>query len=205
MSAAPLPTATGIVLAGGRSSRFGTDKLLATVEGRPLAELAVLALAQVSRDLVLVLAPGAESPVSPDAAASVPLDVVRDSERFGGPLVGLLAGLERAREPLAVVAGGDMPSLEPAVLGLMLRTLDHSARDVVALSYRARPQPLPLALRVGASTPVVQRLVGSGERSLRALVDGPGSLVLQETEWRPLDPSAETLRDIDRPEDLVSR
>ncbi len=29
---------TGIVLAGGRSTRFGGDKLAATIDGRPLPE-----------------------------------------------------------------------------------------------------------------------------------------------------------------------
>ncbi len=45
---------SGIVLAGGRSRRFGADKLTTDVGGRPLLHHAITALAAVSR----VSAPG---------------------------------------------------------------------------------------------------------------------------------------------------
>jgi molybdopterin-guanine dinucleotide biosynthesis protein A len=205
VTAGTLPSASAIVLAGGRSERFGSDKLQATIDGRSLVDLAVLAVAEIAQDVLVVIAPGAPQPVSEEVRASVPVRDVSDPEPFNGPLVGLLAGLERAREPLAIVVGADMPALVPRVLALMLAALDGYSRDVVALSYRARRQPLPLALRVGAAMPAVQRLIGTGERSLRSMVGQPGSLTLEEAEWRALDPGAETLRDVDRPQDLERR
>jgi molybdopterin-guanine dinucleotide biosynthesis protein A len=202
MTAGRVPAASGILLAGGRSSRFGSDKLVAQYRGARLVDRAAIALAGVTTEVVLVVPPGGKPPLSPDRLGDRRFRIVQDPEEFGGPLVGLLAGLEHVGEPLALVAGGDMPTLVPAVLRAMLRALDLSEANVVALDYRGRPQPLPLALRVGASTSELRRLLAAGERSLRALLAGRGVTRLAEIDWRPLDPSAETLRDVDLPGDI---
>ncbi len=194
---------SGIVLAGGTSSRFGSDKLTSRYAGRPLLEAAVAAVAELSSEVVVVLAPGDERALP---TAGVPVRAAVDSELHGGPLVGLLAGLEIAREPIAVVVGGDMPTLGSEVLRALVRALSAStgrtALDATALLQRGVMRPLPAAMRNGAATEAGRRLLGSGERSLMALLRELRTRGLEETEWRSLDPTAETLRDIDRPADL---
>jgi len=191
---------SAIVLAGGRSRRFGSDKLRAEIDGRNLLDLATEAAAAVSSEVVVVVAPDDDRPLP---AARVPVRRTIDPEPFGGPLVGLRSGLEIAAEPLAVVVGGDMPSMEPDVLRALVRALEASTgHDAVALSSRGRLVPLPAALRTGAATDATRRLVGGGERRLRTLFDHLRTRVLAEEEWRPLDPEGATLRDVDRPEDL---
>jgi molybdenum cofactor guanylyltransferase len=192
---------SGIVLAGGRSSRFGSDKLVAELDGRRLLDLAIEGLAAVSDEVLVVVSPGDER-ILPSSTATVRL--VTDPERHGGPLVGLLAGLEVADQPIVVLAGGDMPSLSPAVLGAMIRTLVASepGTDAIILASRGDRPPLPAVLRTGASTDVARRLVADGERRLRSLFERLPTRALDEAEWRPLDPDGATLRDIDRPADL---
>jgi molybdenum cofactor guanylyltransferase len=192
---------SGIVLAGGRSSRFGSDKLAAAIDGRPLLDLAIEGLAAVSDEVLVVVGPG-DDRVLPSSTAA--LRRVVDPERHGGPLVGLLAGLEVADQPIVVLAGGDMPSLSPAVLGAMIRTLlaSEPGTDAIILASRGDRPPLPAVLRTGAATDVARRLVGDGERRLRSLFERLPTRALDEAEWRPLDPDGATLRDIDRPADL---
>ena len=191
---------SAIVLAGGRSTRFGRDKLLEPLAGRPLLHHAVLAAAAVSRDVVVIgRGPGTRLPSAGESAVRVALD----AQPFAGPLVALRTALELVREPLAIVVGGDMPTLVPSVLGALVRVLDRlDGPDAAALVLRGRRQPLPVALRVGAALPAVGRLADSGERSLAALFTTLRTLDLNEATWRPLDPEASTLRDVDRPEDL---
>jgi molybdopterin-guanine dinucleotide biosynthesis protein A len=139
-------------------------------------------------------------------ATHVPVRAAVDPELHGGPLVGLVAGLEQAREPIALVVGGDMPTLEPRVLAALLRALvearESSAVDATTLIQRGTLRPLPAAVRNGAATEAGRRLLGSGERSLVALFRALRTRTLDEVEWRGLDPTAATLRDIDRPADL---
>jgi molybdenum cofactor guanylyltransferase len=204
MSDGALPAATAIVLAGGRSSRFGRNKLAEPVGGRPLLDHAILAVAAVAREVLVLVPPVGEAPRlprSPDPA--VPITALRDPEPFGGPLVAVLAGLERAREPFALIVGGDMPRLSGDVLARLLRALDASEADAVILVFRGRRQPLPIGLRVGSATGAARRLLADGVRSLLSLADALRTRELSEGEWRPLDPVAATLNDVDRPEDLV--
>ena len=112
---------SGIVLAGGASRRFGSDKLEAVLEGRSLLGRAVDAVAAVCSEVIVVVAPGDERSL-PDHG-DVPIRRAVDPEPHGGPLVGLLAGLEAAQQPIVVVAGGDMPTLSVDVLVAMVRVL----------------------------------------------------------------------------------
>jgi len=194
-------TATGIVLAGGRSTRFGADKLGVTVAGRSLLAHTVTALADVCREIVVVLAPDGPEPV--DFAPPLTLRLIRDPSAHPGPLVGLLAGLEIAAAPLVVLVGGDMPALRPELLRCLLRMLVRSDADAVVPVRRGRPLPLPSALRLGATLPVARHLIASGERSLRGLFASLRSVELPEADWRPFDPDARSFLDVDRPADLA--
>jgi molybdopterin-guanine dinucleotide biosynthesis protein A len=131
--------------------------------------------------------------------------LVVDPERHGGPLVGLLAGLEAVEQPLVIVAGGDMPTLSPAVLGAMVRALDASGTgwDAVILASRGDRVPLPAVMRTGAATTIARQLVSDGERRLRSLFERLPTRALAESEWRPFDPDGATLLDVDRPDDLL--
>jgi molybdenum cofactor guanylyltransferase len=196
VTAPRLTAVSAIVLAGGRSARFGSDKLAAPVDGRPLLHHAAEAVAAVATD-VIVVAP-------PDVDLAVPQGVrlVHDQAPFEGPLAGVMTGLIAAREPLVIVVGGDMPNLEPAVLALIIRALVASSADASLLEHRGRRQQLPFAMRTGAGTDATRRLLAQGERRLGALTDRLPVRVLAEEEWRPLDPEARTLRDVDEPGDL---
>ena len=191
---------SGIVLAGGRSRRFGTDKLAARVGAGTLLDRSVAALASVASEIVVVVAPRDDRTLAPIARS---LRLVKDPEAHGGPLVGLLAGLEAVEQPLAIVVGGDMPTMRPDVLGLLVRTLiAEPTFGGVVLRTRGAIVPLPAAVRTGAATDVARRLVGDGERRLRSLFERLPTRILEEGEWRPLDPEGDTLRDVDRPADV---
>src|SRR5206468_1023951 len=136
---------SGIVLAGGRSRRFGADKLAARVGAGTLLDRSVAALASVADEVVVVVAPGRERSL---AAIGPTLRVITDPEAHGGPLVGLLAGLEAVEQPVAIVAGGDMPTMRPDVLGLLIRTLlAEPTFGGVILRSRGAVVPLPAAVR----------------------------------------------------------
>lgn len=186
---------TGIVLAGGASSRFGSDKLAARIDGRPLLQRAIDAVAPVSDEIVVVIGQGSE----PSVESSRPVRMIRDSDRFPGPRAGLLAGVEAAAHPLAVVAGGDMPWIRPAVLRALLDRLDVDERGAAAPILYGILQPLPCAVRVAA----VRAARGHRRGSLLALLEAAGVAPLAELAWRDVDPAGASLQDVDRPEDLA--
>ena len=187
------------MLAGGRSTRFGSDKLAVLVEGIPLLHHPILRLAEVCREVVVVLAPGAEEPPMPLA---VPVRLVRDTIEGEGPLAGVLAGLADVVTDWALVAGGDMPDLRTSVLLEMLRVAGEAQVDAVALQDGARLRPLPLVLRAAPAREAAHTLLHAGERRLRALPEALRMAVIDELTWHALDPQRASLRDVDEPGDL---
>ncbi len=200
------PDVVAIVLAGGASSRFGSDKLVAELRGRPLLHHAIEAVAEVAGRIVLVLAPDAPEPAIP-----VPLvgrvRIARDPVAHAGPLAGLAAGLAAIRDErprIALVVGGDMPSMVAAVLQLLVERLaadPHLAAMTLAASPAA---PLPMVIRPAAVSDAITACLASDRRSLRALLDSVPSAVIAPEAWRDLDPVGVTLQDIDRPADLAA-
>lgn len=105
-----------MILAGGMSRRYGTDKALARLEGETFLERVEAAL-QPYVDGVRVLARPDHAPryeeVLPEA------EVVPDPEPFEGPVAALRDGLPEARR--IVVASVDAPGLEPRHVDRLLQ------------------------------------------------------------------------------------
>jgi len=192
---------TGIVLAGGRSSRFGRDKLAEPYRGRPLLHHAILRLAEVCPELVVVVAPDA----APDLPEGPSVRVVRDTREGEGPLAGLYAGLLAIRTPWVLVAGGDMPELSLDVLRELVRSAGDEGAGAVALREGADVRPLPCVIRADRALDAAHTLLHAGRSSLRELLDALGSIPVEEHVWRGLDPQGTTLLDVDEPADLERR
>jgi molybdenum cofactor guanylyltransferase len=188
-----------VVLAGGRSARFGSPKLEASLEGRPLITHAVELARRLSDDVVIAIPAAGAAPLLPEAVR-----VVRDPQPFGGPLAGLASALGAIDRSIAIVLGGDMPRLPVELVQPMLITLgQEDEADAVVLERDGVPQPLPLVVRtVAAREAAIAILDGTGERSLRALVGALRSRTIDERHWRALDPDGIALADVDRPPDL---
>ena len=190
---------TAIVLAGGRSSRFGSNKLEAELDGRPLLDHALGAVGAVAARIVIVAAPGTMPRIPPELAERV--RVAHDRESFGGPLAGLVAGLAACETATVVVVGGDMPRLAPAVLRELAMTVGPKA-PAVTLDAGGPIQPLPMALDALAARRSAVSILARGGRSLRELLLDLDAGALPASVWRGLDPDGTTLADIDRPADL---
>jgi len=197
----PLDDVTGIVLAGGRSSRFGADKLAVEVDGRPILHHAIGAVAAVASVVIVVASPGPDPALPAELEARV--RVVHDPEPFGGPLVGLAAALGATDAPIALVVGGDMPRMVPLVLRRLVATVG-PGRPAVSLEIPGRIHPLPMALDVVAALPAAATVLERGGRSLRDLLRELSAISIPAPVWLALDPAGATIVDIDRPADLGS-
>jgi len=196
---------TAIVLAGGRSSRFGGDKLGAELDGASLLSRTIAAVEPIA-DIVIVAGPRLPYGLHVGAISAT---LVQDREPFGGPVVALANVLERGiPDPvtsLAMVVGGDMPLLVPAVLTAMLDRLTSDPElDAVILGApdARRRQVLPLALREHAALRAVRLALEAGDRSLTGFVDRLRTLELPAVAWQALDPVGHTLADVDTPADI---
>lgn len=197
---------TGVVLAGGRGSRFGQDKLALEIDGAPLLDRAIEAIASVA-DEVIVAGRGAGGSESEAGGRG---RWIEDAEPFAGPLAGLAGALAVAGGTRAIIVGGDMPELVPDVLRAMLDELDGDPTieavtleaPLAAEGGAAQIQTLPLALVIEPARRAASEALDAGQRSLVSLLDRLARTALRSARWQSLDPDANTLLDVDTAADL---
>lgn len=115
------PILRGLVLAGGRSSRMGTDKAaLIHPDGRPLARRTRDLLAQAGCESV-VLSLRQEQELPPGFEDLPAVEIVRDPQgTAGGPLAGMIAAMNRSPDGGWLVLACDLPRLDLATLQHLL-------------------------------------------------------------------------------------
>ena len=188
----------GIVLAGGRSTRFGSDKLREPYRGRPLLHHAIEAVTGVADDVVVVMGPAADGRDLPPGAR-----LAHDPAEDEGPLAGLHAGLLAAvRSDVAVVVAGDMPEVPAAVLRLLIGSVDDGPATASALGTPSGPSPVPIGLRTWPAADAVHTLLHAGRRRLGDVLDVMRTEVIEEDRWTALDPGRRALFDVDERSDL---
>lgn len=193
---------TAIILAGGRSSRMGSDKAAIVFDGETLLQRTVSAAAEVASEIVLVGAPGQ---VFTAVTAACPVATVEDAIAGEGPLFGMATGLSAATGARCLVLGVDMPFLQPALLRLLVERLraagiESGARWVVPIAER-RPQPLCSAIARDALA-VLRAHLDAGDRAPMAVAAGLGLVRIEEAAWRAADPDGLSFVDVDTPEAL---
>jgi molybdopterin-guanine dinucleotide biosynthesis protein A len=152
----------------------------------------------VCDEIVLVVGPEVSVPALPKLAR---IHVARDDKEGQGPLAGIVAALDSVDTTFAIVAGGDMPELQPSVLALMLGAATDA--DAVALADGSDVRPLPCVVRVERAAEIAPAIMASGRASVRALLAQLHVTAINEASWTALDPERQTLVDVDEPGDLA--
>ncbi|GGR63252.1 putative molybdenum cofactor guanylyltransferase [Deinococcus seoulensis] len=152
---------TGAVTAGGRSSRFGSDKALALLDGRTLLERACASLQDCPVRLL----------IAPPGRYALPAHLGRwnthpDLRPGEGPLAGLESALTHAPPGWVAFTGVDLPWLTPDYWRALSAAVTSGCLSVQATDGQGRPQPLA-ALYHTDLLPHVTALLDSGERRLR--------------------------------------
>jgi len=194
---------SGILLAGGASRRFGRPKLVEPLDGAPLFHRPLRALLDSCDDVVIVLAP--DAPELPLPEDSTRVSFARDPVAYEGPLAGTRVGLEHVRSEYAALVAADMPGVSSQLLSLMAERAADVRRNAVVLRDLDGPRPLPAVLAVAPALALARTLLGSGERRLRALVEGLDPDGLPQAVWSQADAQGAWRRDVDVPGDLSPR
>ena len=194
---------SGILLAGGASRRFGRPKLVEPLEGEPLFHRPLRALLGSCDVVVVVLAADALEPPLPEGSDRV--SFARDQVAYEGPLAGTRAGLEHVQTDYAVVIAADMPGVSAGLVSLMAERAASTRRKATVLRDADGPRPLPAILMVAPALALARTLLDSGERRLRALIEGLVPDGLPEAVWAEVDPRGAWRDDVDVPGDLSKR
>jgi len=159
-----------IVLAGGGSTRLGTDKAALVVDGVTMLDRVLAATAGAVSTVVV----GPERPTARPVAWTV------EDPPGGGPVAGIATGLPYGAAPTVVVLSCDLPWIaadDVARLVDGLGSLDGGGVDGFGLrDSTGRGQRLAAAYRRTALTRALDRLGNPRDRAVRELV---GELTLE--------------------------
>ena len=182
-----------MILAAGAARRFGAQKLLAPLAGRPLLQHVIdAANASCLEEIVVVLGADAEAVaagIQPGRAR-----LVRNDDYASGMASSLQTGLRAldSRNHAALVLLGDMPGVTATLIGdLVSRGKETRATAVISVWRGRRSPPVVLHKSLWPAAFALHGDVGMRE------VLGPRADVLE----LPVTEDLGSLEDIDTPED----
>jgi len=151
---------TGIVLAGGRSSRMGSDKGLLKLNDKLFIEHIMLAMKPLVDSIIIVS--------NNNTYDQFGYERITDEVKDAGPLAGLYSGLSHSKTRYNLVLSCDIPLIQTEVLKTLIDT-DYKNYDVVQIQSENKTMPL-IALYNKECMDKCLKLLHDGERRLRVAV-----------------------------------
>jgi molybdopterin-guanine dinucleotide biosynthesis protein A len=181
----------GLVLAGGKSRRMGSDKASLVRDGETQLARAVRLLENhVGQVFVSTSAAQADDPLRSNFSQIV--------DRYDdlGPVAGIMSAMDQYPEVSWLVLACDLPQVDDSTIAFLLQNASgaHPATAYTSVNDNL-PEPL-CAIYRPASRPVIDEYVAAGIRCPRKmLIDSPTCLLAQ--------PSPGALHNVNTPDDLA--
>jgi len=182
----------GLLLAAGGGTRFGSQKLVARAHGVPIVASGARSLATLVDKMIVVV--GSESRAVIDALDGIDATFVENPRWADGLSTSLRLGVGAApKETKAiVVALGDQPGIDPAVIRKVIARWRETGCPIVSTRYRGnRGHPVLLGCSVFPEVAAI-----SGDVGARSLIERDLSRV------EVVDVDADAPPDVDTPGDL---
>lgn len=195
---------TGIILAGGSSTRIGKNKAFLQLGSRSVIEHTISRILEVVDDLLLV----ANDVEEYKDLGVEPMKLVQDAIPYRGPLGGILSGLEISTTSINLIVACDMPFLNPLLLNFLLGQI-HGC-DIVVPMTEAGPEPLH-AVYTKSCLPTIREAMGQGETRIISLFDQVKVRYVGKETLQFYDPenlslfNINTLEDLERAREILGR
>lgn len=151
---------TGIILAGGKSSRMGTDKGFLMYKGTAFVQHSIEALQPLASNILIV-------------SNNADYDVfgfkrIEDSIENAGPLAGLYSGLKHSKTEYNLALSCDIPLINTKVLKKLIEEIDNVS-EIIQIESQGKYMPL-MALYKKSCEQLFIKLLNEGERRLQYAV-----------------------------------
>lgn len=124
---------TGIILAGGKSSRMGTDKGFVSYNNKPFVEHIIKAMQPLVDDIIII---------SNNKNYEIfGFDCYNDLVKNAGPLAGIYTGLKYSKTENNLIVSCDVPLINTEVLQKLTEQTNDSS-EVIQLQSKRKNMPL---------------------------------------------------------------
>ena len=183
---------TGVILAGGKSRRYGKNKALVEIDGIPLIGRVVSVMQSVFQHLVLITN-------TPDEYSYLKLPMYEDIIKGLGPLGGIFTALMTITNEAGFFVACDMPSLNRELIHHMVKV--RADFDAVVPSIHGNVEALH-ALYCKRCLPAIRRLVDSREYQVFRFFPEVSVRYVDDNEIRRFDPELRSFFNVNRPQEL---
>jgi molybdenum cofactor guanylyltransferase len=188
----PIKDVAGVILAGGKSLRFGSNKAFADINGRPLIERVISGLKPVFDELIIITN-------SPEEYAFLGLPMREDLIKGLGPIGGIYTGLEEIQSSRGFFVACDMPFLNNDLIRRLVELSEGFEAVVPKIDWKMEPLH---AVYSKACIPVIKELIEAGECMINRFFQRIRVRFLNEDEIKIYDPQLRSFYNINRPEEL---
>jgi len=191
-----------VVLAGGRSSRFGRDKGLVNFRGKPLIAHIVEKLQGLGDECIVSIGKDRHLEQYQRILPNRVL-VIQDKCDFEGPLAGFTTALAECKSDLCFLGACDMPFIEPRIVEYLFGRSSKSL-GAVPRWRDGRLEPLHAVYDCNAARSASRQVIDKQVLNMISLVDHIPRIrfVDVEQDIAPLNPSLNTFRNLNTPTDL---
>ncbi|CAB4929912.1 unannotated protein [freshwater metagenome] len=179
---------SALILTGGTSNRFGSDKSEAILQGKTLIDYLISSI-PAGVPVVIV------GPARDEFATTI--RVVQDDSPGGGPVAGIAAGLPLIETEYVSVLATDMP-YSAALVPLLMKDLSDEVDGAIVVDEEGFQQPFSGIYRTLVLKRVLEEIAPVSGQSMRKLLNQ-----LHVKEVRLSADERHLLVDIDTPEDLI--
>lgn len=169
---------TGIVLAGGKSSRMGVNKAFIEFGGKRLIEATVECLKALFPEVLII---ANDPPLYTYLGVKVTSDLIPDS----GSLGGIYTGLSAATYPTCFFVACDMPFLNVELIKLLVREAE--GWDVVVPRVKGELQPLH-AVYAKSCLPLMKQSIDASVLKIARFFPKAKVKIIEEPALRAVDP-----------------
>ena len=187
-----MPDFSGYVLAGGRSSRMGTDKAFLEFNGRSLLVRALDLLHRLTTEVHIV---------GPATKFAVYGPVVEDIYAGRGPLAGIHAALATSATDLNLMLAVDLPFISEPLLQFVVERARTCDALVTVPQIAGGYQPLCAVYRRDFGR-LAQEALESGRNKIDRLFSAANTRVLEEAELRRFAFHVGMFENLNTPEDF---
>ena len=152
---------TGIILAGGKSSRMGTDKGFLMLNEKPFIQYSIDALKPLVSEIIIVSD-------NPDYD-TFGFKRINDTVKNAGPVAGICSGLEASSTELNLILSCDIPLINSELLQKLVDSIDDTY-EIIQIESQGKSMPL-IALYRKQCKDVFYKLLQTDERRLRIAVN----------------------------------
>ena len=182
----------GLVLAGGKSRRMGSDKALLVRDGETQLARAV---ALLQRHVAQVFVSTRADQANDDESRK--FEQIIDRYDDMGPLAGILSAMDKNADVAWLVVACDLPNIDDVTISDLLdRHTNTHPFTAYSSSYDSLPEPLCAIYGMGSRS-IVDAFVADGIHCPRKILIRSATQLLQQ-------PHADALDNINTPEDLAN-